>query len=113
MNNMNNINNNINVDIYTKYKYIISGCNNINDAIYFAKKILDKNPEHNNLLLSMIYSKTYQKYIDIRNIANILDILNNTDNKTQIDEFINTNSPNLDVIQLKTLLRINNIVKMI
>jgi hypothetical protein len=93
--------------IYSKFRYILSGCNNINDAIYYAKKIIDNHPEYNKLLLSMIYSKTYDIHIDIRTISNILLVLNNTNNKKDIDDFINTNSPNLDLIQLASLMRIS------
>ena len=98
-------------DIYEKFKNVLSGCRNINDSLYFAKRILDKYPQYNKLLISMIYGKTYDNNIDIRTLRNILNLLNNCDSHTQIDEFINTNSPHLDINQINALLKLNKIKK--
>jgi len=65
------------LEIYTKFKHILSGCRTIYDALYFAQYYIKNNPEYKSLINGMIHGKHYEKITDFRTISNILNILNN------------------------------------
>ena len=96
------------IEIYTKFKHILSGCRTIYDALYFAQFYIKNNPEYKSLINGMIHGKHYEKITDFRSIANILNILNNFESRNDIDSYINTNinKDNFDYAQINALLRL-------
>ena len=96
------------LEIYTKFKHILSGCRTIYDALYFAQFYIKNNPEYKSLINGMIHGKHYEKITDFRSIANILNILNNFETRNDIDNYINSNinKDNFDYAQINALLRL-------
>ena len=97
-----------NILIYNKFKYILSGCRTMNDALYFGGKIINKYPNKKNLINSMIYSKLYQDCIDMRTIVSSLEIINKY-NKNDTDNYVKTLLKNsVSDIQHKAITRTSN-----
>jgi hypothetical protein len=92
---------------YNKYKHILSGCRTIYDALYFSQEIIKEYPELKNLINGMIHGKQYEKVLDLRTIAQTLNILNDFTSRNEIDTYINENlKNNIDIVQLNALMRI-------
>jgi hypothetical protein len=103
---MDNLDDNL-IDIYTKFKHILSGCRTIYDSLYFAQDIIQKNPQYKTFINNMIHGKTYEKILDFRKVAQTLNILNEFKLQNEVNEYINNNiKENYDVIQVGTFMRI-------
>jgi len=100
--------NNSNIkDIYTSFKYVLSGCRTLYDSLFFAQYYIKANPECTSLINGMIHGKNYEKIYDFRNMMNILNILDKFKTRNEIDEYINNNlRDNYDYAQMNALLRL-------
>ena len=95
---------------YKAFKSILEGCNTMFDAFYFAQKIINEEPLCKNLLIGMIYNKSYDKSIDIRTIAYTLNEIALLPYKEDIDDFIDTNiKNNVSLCQINSFLRISKL----
>ncbi len=106
---MSNNNNNIEKQ-YKAFKSILEGCNTMFDAFYFAQKIINEYPSCKNLLIGMIYNKSFDKSIDIRTIAYTLNEIALLTYKEDIDDFIDSNiKNNVSLCQINSFLRISKL----
>lgn len=92
---------------YIKYKNILSGCRTIHDALYFSQEIIKEYPNLKNLINGMIHGKQYERVLDLRTIAQTLNILNEFNSRNEIDTYINENlKNNIDIVQLNAMMRV-------
>lgn len=95
------------VNIIKEFKYILSGCNTILDALYFLDLyIKDKSESDRSLLLSIVYGTTYDNVLDM---INIKDLLNNI-SLIQIDNFSKINLCMNDQFYVKIFKRLSMII---
>jgi hypothetical protein len=106
---MSSSNNNL-INQYKAFKSILEGCNTMFDAFYFAQKIINDYPLCKNLIIGMIYNKSFEKSIDIRTIAYTLNEIALLTYKEDIDDFIDTNiKNNVSLCQINSFLRISQL----
>jgi hypothetical protein len=93
---------------YNEIKNILFGCRNSNDAKYFIKLYLKKNPEPKNLAHNLFYSKIYNDSNDLVTFHEIMEKINECDNYEFCMKLINEFYPNKNNggVQLKTLLKL-------
>ncbi len=104
---MDNLTDNNLIEIYNKFKHILSGCRTIYDSFYFAQDIIKKNPQYTTFINNMIHGKTYEKILDFRKVVQTINILNEFKLQNEVNEYINTNiKENYDIVQIGTFMRI-------
>ena len=104
---MDNFSNDNMIEIYNKFKHILSGCRTIYDSFYFAQDIIKKNPQYTTLINNMIHGKTYEKILDFRKVIQTINILNEFKLQNEVNEYINSNiKENFDIVQIGTFMRI-------
>ena len=55
----------------------------------------------------MIHGKQYERVLDLRTIAQTLNILNEFNSRNEIDTYINENlKNNIDIVQLNAMMRV-------
>lgn len=93
-----------------EFKYILSGCKSLHDALYFANIYCkDKSDDIRKLIISLIYAFQYTNVIDINSLNEILVNINNISfENNENNEKINTN--NNDKLITKIFMRISNIL---
>jgi hypothetical protein len=107
------------MNIYDKNKYnefntILSGCNTILDAHYFAEIYVKYNPEMRTLVHSMINGKRYGYALSFKSMMSGIQLINSFIYKDEADEATDLYTKKTkDIIQLKTLKKIskNKIVR--
>ncbi len=97
-------------DVYNKFKYILSGCDNIMDAFIFANIFVKEYPEHKKLLKSMVISKKYDLYTDMKTTISTLEKYDEYQYRNDIEKEIDNMDKNLySDIQLKVFERLSNL----
>jgi hypothetical protein len=90
-----------------EFKYILSGCRTIIDALYFAELYSkDKSEDNKNLIISMVYGEPYNNIMDLSSLREILNNMTNVmiENNDNVNIYIN------DVLQTRIFIRISNII---
>ncbi len=78
----------IDEDKYKEFKYILSGCRTIYDAIYFAELYSKRHPEIKDLLNNIIRGKRYEQIISFKNMKFLIEQINNEKYREDAEEII-------------------------
>jgi len=97
----------IDQDKYHEFRYILSGCRTIYDAIYFAELYSNQYSETKELVTNIVHGKRYEKILSFKNIKMLIEKINELKYREDAEEIIKYNtSDNSDQIQLTTLMRL-------
>lgn len=103
-----------------EFRYVLSGCRTITDAHYFADIYAIKYPEIKNIIFSMANGKRYDTVIDFKTMKSILDEVNSSQFRNNIEELVesslvktfdNTQKKTLDKILKAKLPKPQNLIK--
>ena len=90
-----------------EFRYDLSGCRTIMDAHYFADIYATKYPEIKNIIFSMVNGKRYDTVIDFKTMKSILDAVNSSQFRDNIEELVTSSlGETFDNTQKKTLEKI-------
>jgi hypothetical protein len=97
----------IDEDKYREFKYIISGCRTLFDAIYFGDLYTKRHPEMKELVNNIINGKRYEKILCFKNMKMLSEKILEEKYREDAEDLINYNAiDKTDLTQIKTLMRL-------
>lgn len=78
-------------DKYDDFKEILSGCNTLTDANFFAKHYIQYNPEMNNIIRSTINGKQFENTPDMLTVVKLIKSVAKCKYREEAMEIINSN----------------------
>ena len=93
-------------DLYNELKFILSGCNSVDDGLYFLSKICD-NKEHHKILSNYVKTYNYPLALDFKTMIETIEMMDGLQYSDDVYDEINklTNKTTCN-LQLATFIKI-------